>query len=336
MTFRNYGPILTLLIALNNCGTSSPAANAEGPIADTVSTAVGHLIYSVGTGSASTFYRVSASLAAAPTALDAVFDAVSPGRDEKMSLSRNGTYVAVDSTRFGCGDYACLARINVDGSAGEQVLVGGLAQHVYSTPPAISSDGSIIVFTQQDELTNKVNLFATTRVSSGVWGTPVLLTSGSTFSYNRYPAFSPKNDYIVFGCNNDASESSGNSICEVAIAGTGFRVVLAPAALSGGINLHHPSYAPDASLVFEGENANGEQVWRLSVGSSTPALVNGIYSNDNTPCVLPNAKILSYWLGRAGSVGNYHEIKMMAADGTSEVMVSTEVDIADSGLSCSD
>jgi hypothetical protein len=57
------------------------------------------------------------------------------------------------------------------------------------------------------------------------------------------------------------------------------------------------------------------------------------FNNDNSPCVLPDGRIASLWLDRPGG-SEAHEIKVMAPDGSSYILVLTEVDVADIGLGC--
>jgi len=61
--------------------------------------------------------------------------------------------------------------------------------------------------------------------------------------------------------------------------------------------------------------------------------VNASYSNDNSPCVLPDGRIVSLWLNRPGGQG-FHELKVMAADGSGGVVLLPDVDVFDVGLGC--
>jgi len=97
---------------------------------------------------------------------------------------------------------------------------------------------------------------------------------------------------------------------------------------------HHAGRAPDGSLVFEAD-ADGERIWRLAPASAIPTVI-GDYNDDNTPCVLPDGRVASLYLGRAGGAGA-HELKVMNLDGTHPVMLVTFASgdgIADIGLGC--
>lgn len=294
----------------------------------------GHVLFATGEGDSTAFYRIAASEGASPENLDAVFDSLSAGQDQKMNLSGDGQWAVVDSTRFGCDGYACVARIRTDGSEGDKVLAEDTELHVYATPPAISNDGNLIVLTQFFDSASKVELVAT-RFESGAWSAISRITRESPYAFNRFASISPDGSHVIFGCSNDADESSGNSICEVSTNGTEQRVILAVGDLPGtGRNLHHPVYAPDGSIVFEGESDAGEQVWRIVPGSA-PTVIHDDYSNDNTPCVLPDGRIASLWLGRDGNDPSYHELKLMDSDGMGELMLVIGQDLSDIGLGCS-
>lgn len=313
------------------CGVLSACGQmAAGP----VPSGDGRVFYALPQRDTLAFFSLAAAAGSTPVPLGPVFDRVSAGHDEKFGVNRTGTFAAVDTTRFGCDGYACLARVALDGSAGEKVAPAGNELHVYATAPAISAAGDLIVFTQQDDATNAVHLHVTRRVN-GTWGEAIRLTAGSSYQYNRSPSLSADDRTVVFGCSNDADESTGNSICTVNVDGTGFsRRLSFSDGPSGGRNLYHPVYAPDSSIVFEGEWGT-EQIWKLAPGSSTPSLLHSAHTNDNTPCVLPSGKVASLWLGRMGNASGAHELKRMNADGTDDQMLLTGTDIADVGLGCS-
>ena len=96
--------------------------------------------------------------------------------------------------------------------------------------------------------------------------------------------------------------------------------------------LHHADYAPDGSIVFEGD-WSGEQIWRLPENSSEPILVSPTFGNDNSPCVLSDGQIVSLWLDRPDGSG-FHEMKIMNADGLQEQMLLQDVDVLDYGTGC--
>jgi hypothetical protein len=58
-----------------------------------------------------------------------------------------------------------------------------------------------------------------------------------------------------------------------------------------------------------------------------------ILRNDNSPCVLPDGRVVSLWLLRPGGSG-FHEIKVMDPDGTNQFMALTDVNVFDVGIGC--
>lgn len=64
-----------------------------------------------------------------------------------------------------------------------------------------------------------------------------------------------------------------------------------------------------------------------------PVKISSNFTNDNSPCVLPDGNIVSLWLNRPGGSGD-HELKVMEQDGGSYFMLVTGADVADIGLGC--
>ncbi len=58
------------------------------------------------------------------------------------------------------------------------------------------------------------------------------------------------------------------------------------------------------------------------------------FGNDNSPCLLPDGRIVSLWLNRDGNRDGVHEIKAMTGDGRLHTMIVTGADVADAGLGC--
>lgn len=304
-------------------------SSGGGSSSGTSTTAHGHVLFHSMFGG---FQWVEARDGAIPVALDGRFDAVSPGTDEKMGLSRNASWAVVDATRFGCDAFACLARIRMDGLGGEKIAAGGMDQHVYTTRPAISDDGTVVVFTQLGPNGAGVDLVVTRRTGT-TWSAPTVLTTGSPRAFHRFPVLSGDGTAAYCDCGLDSDDARNNSICRVPTEGSGVTVLAAPADIPGGVNLHHPWPLQDGTVLFEGEGDGGEALWRLAPGG-TPQRISTAYSNDNTPCVLPDGYVASLWLERPGNVLGIHELKLMDPTGADLIMVVAGVDITDLGLFC--
>ncbi len=277
-----------------------------------------------------TYLLIEAKAGASPAPVEPALNQLSPGKDTRMNLGADGSIV-VETTRFGCSD-ACLAVFTPDLTRGERVLAGGNpVTNMRDVVPAVAGNGTIVVFGGQGP--HSRDLFVSAK-AGGAWSAPKLLTGGSNQPNNFKPSIAPDGTKVVFDCGTNPFGADSTSICEVGLDGAGFRKIVGPeGGPGGGKNTHSPSYGRDGSIVFEGE-WGAEQVWRIPPGSVAPALVNGTYSNDNTPCVLPNGKIASLWLQRAGNPQGNHELKVMSADGASMDMLVTGLDIDDIGLGC--
>ncbi|MBI5306854.1 MAG: hypothetical protein HZB37_00560 [Planctomycetes bacterium] len=199
---------------------------------------------------------------------------------------------------------------------------------------AVSSDGNLIVYPGGGG-PHYQDIWAVVRNGEN-WSKPLLLTGGSPYQWNSQVAISDDGSKVLFDGGDQPYAAEGTAVCEVGTGGTGFRVVLTPADSPDGLpdtgSLHHPDYAPDGSIVFEAD-WSGERVWRLPVGAAEPVLV-GDYGNDNSPCVLPDGRIVSLWLDRPGNVNSLHEIKVMSPDGSTFKMLFEKKDVFDIGIGC--
>ncbi len=116
-------------------------------------------------------YRLDARPHATPVDISAALDKLSPrATDEWLNTSPNGRYLLISTQRFGCGDEACLVR--VDGSVGHAEPVGAGRVRLYSDGfSAISSDGDAVVYPQGGGVHTR-DLWMTQRGAGG-WSKPV-------------------------------------------------------------------------------------------------------------------------------------------------------------------
>lgn len=270
-------------------------------------------------------YRVDARGGAVPEDVSAALQAIAPGNDVWLNTSPDGRWLVFETDRFDprCGSWECLAVVAAETLAGGLVLVAG--EPLHTGWAAVASSGTLIVFELDFDLWS-------TELVGGAWTEPLLLTAASPYDYNSQPAIAADGSAVVFDCGPEPYGAAGTAICKVGVDGADLRVVVAPADIPGSVALHHPDYAPDGGLVFEGD-AGGERIWRLPAGATTAELVGAAYGNDNSPCVLPDGRIASLWLERPGGASD-HELKVMSADGSSYQMLLTDIDVLDIGIGC--
>jgi len=309
-------------------GSGESAAVAAAAAAQTRASGPGRVAYMLSDKHA---FLVEASKEATPVNVSQALNKLSKGEDETVHLARDGSWLVLTTTRFGCDGWACLVAVPGDLSSGAQVQPGGKEVHPEG-PIAVSPGGTFAIYGEKGQ--HERDLFLTRR-EGGKWSSPVLLSGASKSAFNAQPAISHDGKKILFDCGNEPYGQEGTGICEVNADGSGFRQVLAVGSgwASDAKALHHPDYAPDGSIVFEADRkGDGERIWRLPVGKTEPVQL-GNFGNDNSPCVLPNGKIVSLWLQRPGGEGK-HEIKVMAPDGGSDFMALIGTDVLDAQISC--
>ncbi len=316
-------------ISLDGCG--APAAAGRG-----------HVVYRLPDGHVR---RLSADGKTAPEDVSALLDRIGLGADGFINTSADGEWLLVQTSRFGCGQEMCLTVVGRTVCQAEVIIseAATLPAEGYS---AIGAGGNLAIYPAQGG-PHKIDLFAVSRKTAGdAWGKPVLLTAGSRHAYHNQPALSADGRTVLMDCGEEPAAAAGTDICEAKTDGTGVAVVVPQAGPAGATKTanHHAAYAPDGTIVFEGTwNRGGEQVWRAPRGGA-PALVNGEivdvnptvwrFSDDNSPCVLPDGRVASLWLGRAGGKKGGHELKVMNPDGTGAAMLAVEVDVVDVGIGC--
>ena len=319
----------------------SVAAGCGTPASAGEDTGAGHILFRLPSGHA---YRLPAHAGSKPRDVSAALDAMSPGKDFLVTGSSDGEWLMVTTSRFGCGEDACAALVDARACRAQVIVADGDMVHP-NAHSAVAPHGAAVVYPAHG--VHPMDLFAVTRAGDG-WSSPVNLTAHAPTHYNQQPVVSPDGKRVLFDCGSDPGSGPGTSICEVGLDGAGLHVAIA-AGLHGRRGAdHHAAFAPDGSIVFEGTWAGGaEQVWRARPGQD-PTLVNQetnpedasepVYSDDNSPCVLPDGRIASLWLGRKGAgvakKGSGHELKVMGPDGSGGEMLLIDVDVVDTGIVC--
>jgi hypothetical protein len=322
--------------ALGALGPGQPSEASLGPAAIPVVADTGGVItYRLPEGHV---YRLAAQEGATPEDISLALDAIAPGvEDEWLNVAHNGAWLLISTDRFdpGCAGWPCLALMSPDLTQVEVIRVGGEFVHP-SGFGAVGPSGDVIVYPAGGG-PHELDLWSLLRFD-GVWTGPTLLTAESPYAWNSQPAIGWGDSLALFDCGDEPYGAAGTAICEVAVDGSGFAVMFAPDRLPGtNVALHHASYVPPVPglpgrIVFE-SSWNGEQVWQAERGGEI-AVINAAFTNDNSPCVLPDGRIVSLWLNRPENPAGYHEIKVMSPDGSAYYMALTGVDVLDGGIGC--
>jgi len=326
--------ILLLLGCGVGCGGSGDGGTTPRPVDATPPGGQpgGFITYMVGAD----VFRIESQAGATPVNVSAALEGFDPGEDESPSVSRNGEWLTISTTRFDpeCDGFSCLAVVEGNLSAGESVIIGGEPLRPDGRT-SISNDGLLIVY-PSDGGPHDIDLFAS-RKSGSTWSAPVLLTEDSPHAFNELPVLSSDAERVLFDCGPVQYGQNGTGVCEVGADGTGFQRIVAPQdnPLGSGSTdaiAHHADYMPDGGILFEAD-WDSEQVWMIPGGAESPIRAIPEHSNDNSPCSLPGGFAASLWLGRPEGSG-VHELKVMAPDGSEFVVLTPDIDIADIGMSC--
>jgi hypothetical protein len=242
-------------------------------------------------------------------------DAIAPytGSDHvPITVSYDGNWYAFTSTRFDNenGGWSDLVIVKSDYTEYEVIKLNG--NLIHSTGRAmIFNNGNSIVFVSEDLGNHSKDVFVIHK-NGNTWGDTVNLTQNSSYNYNYFPTISPDGTKVLF----DASPSSYPSMAigKVNIDGTDLSF---PIVAGQNEEAHSGSYNPNGAIVYEG--SNDESIWKLVQGTTTPVRITADQSNDNTPFVLPDGRIVSLKLPNST-----HQIKIMNANGTDNHMLSDE------------
>ncbi|MCU0691152.1 MAG: hypothetical protein MUF54_07120 [Polyangiaceae bacterium] len=200
--------------------------------------------------------------------LEGLLDGISPGSDSSASVSPDGKWMVMQSTRELCREPAaqapdeepweCLAtaqfgdrtQVLQDGKSKREpgkfgvasmqpVRIAGKLRLRDAALPVVSNAGTLIVFQATSGSAsmgvrfpgpeNQTHLYAITRTPrSNTWSEPRALTLGSPFPFHSFAALSPDGRTVVMDCHRELDIVLPRSICAVNVDGSGFREVVRP------------------------------------------------------------------------------------------------------------
>ena len=274
-------------------------------------------------------WRLQTKPGAVPEDLTAKLDAIAPyagTNNGPITVSPDGAWYVFQSSRFvpDTGGGTVLTIAPADFSSAESVTSSsglisneGMAQ---ATP-----GGDVIVFSGSGSSHTR-DLYLVIR-ANGQWSDPVALTANSPYDYHSWPVLSADGSKVVFNASDvDQYGSSGTRVAEVNLDGSGFRVLVSPEdGPPGGSSAYcsFPAYTADGgSIVFEATWNGSEHIWRRSLSGVVPTVLNNSFTDDNSPNILPDGRVMSLWLG-SPTGSNLHEIKIMDLAGQNAFMLTT-------------
>lgn len=327
-----------LMAGCHNGGSSTQdMASPRDMAMSTTPLGVGHVAYKLMDDGH--LYRTAATNPPVREDVSVELDGVSRGTDSTISLSRDGKLAAFVTQRFGCAGFDCLVLApvgdTVDVAASSVVMAAGQQLHPEDRP-AVANGGAFIVYASSGGPHGR-DLFVV-RKSGAAYGAPTLLTAASTFDFNLLPALTRDESSVAYDCSATGSKVQA-SLCRVGLDGSGWAVTLAGSGGPGATAMneaHSADFLPDNStLVFEADwSAGNQRIWKRDA-AGTLSQFNPTFTNDVTPCVLPDGRIASLWLNRPENMLGSHELKVMSPDGASFQMLVVNADIIDVGISCS-
>ena len=314
--------------ALFGCGsTAGTDGGSSVPGAGHFTYAVGDKVFRIEAKEGATAVDVSAQLPGTAT------------RDRWLVPSHDGVFQALSTDRITCSMGECLAAGRVDSPATLALVKAGDTEVVLEGTPAISNDGTRIVYPSQGG-PHAIDLFLTTK-SGSTWSAPVLLTGASTRAYNNMPSLTFDETRALFDCGQEPYPESGNNdACEVKLDGSGFRVVVSPSTLPNArqnwVQFPHDSLDGvlfESSWPIDGDSP--ETVWQLPA-TGAPKPIGKAFGNAVSPCALRDGRFGVLWLTRPGNSAGVHELTLVARDGTLLATLTPGIDVNDIGIGCSD
>jgi hypothetical protein len=333
---------LIFTVSLLACSSPSTTPNPE-PKPDPKPVALtGTVVFTLGND----VFRITANPGSSPENLSELVWGSPRKPDQRINISSNGAWLVWETRNADakCETVGCLIVAPSSNPKATQLVKVPVTLRRPQDPlfdvvtflagiPAIDSGGNVIVYPFATP--EGIGLFTIKRAGSN-WTGPASITAQLGTTFNDFPSLSSDGGTVVFDCGDVPYGNEGTDICQLNTDGTGFvRVFENDARSRDAVQagaLHHPAFNADGSVVFEA-SWNGEQLWRAKKGDAAATRISSV-NNDNSPCVLPDGRVVSLWLDRPGNSSGAHELRVVNADGSNPSMLLTGQDIGDIGIGC--
>jgi hypothetical protein len=337
---------LIFTVSLLACSSPSTTLNPEpkpDPKPDPKPVALtGTVVFTLGND----VYRITANPGSSPENLSALVWGSTRKPDRRINISSDGAWLVWESQNADpkCDGLGCLVIApSSDPKAASLVRISRIVRpnppfdgitDLVGTP-TVASGGGLIVYPVATATGSGLNVLQKTSTPP-FWNGLGSITATLGTTYNEQPSLSSDGGKVIFDCGDVPYGNEGTDICQLNTDGTGFvRVFENDARSQDSVQagaLHHPAFNADGSVVFEA-SWNGEQLWRAKKGDVAATRISSV-NNDNSPCVLPDGRVVSLWLDRPGNSSGAHELRVVNADGSNPLMLVTGQDISDIGIGC--
>jgi hypothetical protein len=285
-----------------------------------------------GGGQSGHVFHMPARIGAVPTDVTRALDQIGGegGVDSVIGISPDGQWIVLHTNRFDTGgDDFDLAVYPVNNLGGGVLVAFDTGPVQPLGKSAIGSGGDLIVF-ESDEGPHETDLWAAVR-DAGSWS-KVLLSGDSVYDVNTNPSISDDGTKILF---TGGDGGIGEAILEVGIDGNELREVIGqgdgPEGSPTDVPIGSADYGAGGSIFFQAGWNGGNQIWWLNEGSTTPGLFSSA-TNEMTPSVLSDGRLVTLWGDRPGNDEHVLELTLRYSDGGLLAALLPGVDLPEGGI----
>lgn len=223
-------------------------------------------------------------------ALDDALGAADRHEDQGLSISADGTTLALATARAPCTG-PCIATSPIDRPTELTPVEDGRGGYAIGDDPVLA--GGVLAYGTAGVGAHAFDVYAVLREG----GTPSIvdLSNGGPWVHNRIPHISRDGVWVLFECGDLPYDDHG--ICEVAIDGATpptVRRLLDPGGGPAGAvspSLEEPSYANDGSVLLVADWSARRAVWQWHEGAGDAVRVTDADGEEWSPCALPDGAV---------------------------------------------